>query len=96
MPAEVETFHMQHVQGDMELLRHVTVGLLRRPGAGAVAAVLTASPLVLALFLQLFTAASALGGNCAAPVAGVLPAMVTLWLVTGVSLHCWDHILDAL
>lgn len=36
---------MQRVQGDEELLSHVTVGLLRRPGAGAVAAVLTASPL---------------------------------------------------
>lgn len=46
MPAGVETFHMQHVQGDEELLSHITVRLLRRPGAGAVAAVIiTASSL---------------------------------------------------
>lgn len=42
VPAEVETFHSQHFQGDEELLSRVTEVFLRRPGAGAVAAVLTA------------------------------------------------------
>ena len=42
VPAEVETFHSQHFQGDEELLSHVTEVFLRRPGTGAVAAVLTA------------------------------------------------------
>lgn len=37
VPVEVKRLHKQPFQGDEELLSHLTVVLLRRPGAGAVA-----------------------------------------------------------